>query len=593
MSQIDRTEGLVGNTAIKAPVKAGTLAAITLSGQQTIDGVAVVTGDRVLVKAQSDQTTNGIYTVDTGDWTRSDDFDGNLDVANGTLVLITEGSTLAGSMWKVSATDPVTIGSSNITFVQGLFSDIANVLFLQAGTGAVSRSAQNKMRDIISVKDFGATGDGTTDDTTAIQAALDSAAGSAIVYFPYGVYKVTSTLYIKHSWTTIEGGNSGINYTGSGYFIDFQLEGGGSAYPQRVSMRDFSLGIVAAGASAFNWRSTYSLCDGIQVNLQASNQNGWRLNESGTDHTGVYYSQWRNCHVIGSVNGTTITNQTGWVFTNAGTPAIYGPNGNTFIGGNVTGCSICWSVLGLGNTFIGLVVQPADLGTGIAVSTAGSTPGEGCDSNTFINTYLEGGNNTNSITIGANCAATTFLGVFATGFSGGSNLPTSDSGTGTVWMPSGNGTAHGPYYPGYRFANINPPGGDTTTMGWYQVGTLTPVLKFGGSATGITGTLTGSYTRRGDRVEFTIKIALTSKGVQTGAATIDHGFPWAPAEDTPVHLYCQSMSVGTVDHPQGVISSGASTITLSDFAAGVSTAMDDTNFTDTTVLILSGTARVA
>ena len=45
MSQIDRTEGLVGNTGIKAPVRCATTANITLSGYQTIDGVVLAAAD--------------------------------------------------------------------------------------------------------------------------------------------------------------------------------------------------------------------------------------------------------------------------------------------------------------------------------------------------------------------------------------------------------------------------------------------------------------------------------------------------------------------------------------------------------------------
>lgn len=52
--QIDRTDGLSSSVAIKGPCRVATTANVTLSGEQTIDGVAVVTDDRVLVK---DQTT--------------------------------------------------------------------------------------------------------------------------------------------------------------------------------------------------------------------------------------------------------------------------------------------------------------------------------------------------------------------------------------------------------------------------------------------------------------------------------------------------------------------------------------------------------
>jgi len=59
------------------------------------------------------------------------------------------------------------------------------VNFLQAGTGAVTRTVQAKLRDVVSVKDFGAVGDGVADDTAAIQAALNNGGD---IYIPDGTY---------------------------------------------------------------------------------------------------------------------------------------------------------------------------------------------------------------------------------------------------------------------------------------------------------------------------------------------------------------------------------------------------------------------
>ena len=68
--------------------------------------------------------------------------------------------------------------------------------FIQAGTGAVQRTVESKLQDMVSVKDFGAVGDGVTDDTAAIQAALTATQSNlgGTVIIPPGEYRVTSTL---------------------------------------------------------------------------------------------------------------------------------------------------------------------------------------------------------------------------------------------------------------------------------------------------------------------------------------------------------------------------------------------------------------
>ena len=72
-----------------------------------------------------------------------------------------------------------------------------DVSFLQAGTGAVTRTAQSKMRDVVSVKDFGAVGDGVADDTAAIQAALNYCqANGAMLVGVSGNYRISSTISI-------------------------------------------------------------------------------------------------------------------------------------------------------------------------------------------------------------------------------------------------------------------------------------------------------------------------------------------------------------------------------------------------------------
>lgn len=85
--------------------------------------------------------------------------------------------------------------------------DADDVSFIPSGTNAVSRSVGNKLRDTVSVKDFGAVGDGVADDTAAIQAAIDSqeAANGGILVFPVGTYRVSSTLTINASNVLLQG----------------------------------------------------------------------------------------------------------------------------------------------------------------------------------------------------------------------------------------------------------------------------------------------------------------------------------------------------------------------------------------------------
>jgi hypothetical protein len=76
--------------------------------------------------------------------------------------------------------------------------------FQQTGTGAVNRPINQKLSEIVSVKDFGATGDGTTDDTAAIQACIN-ATTLGTIYFPQGTYKITSSLTLAGGAQNLQG----------------------------------------------------------------------------------------------------------------------------------------------------------------------------------------------------------------------------------------------------------------------------------------------------------------------------------------------------------------------------------------------------
>lgn len=102
----------------KDSVRAATTANITLSGTQTIDGVALSVGERVLVKDQSTGANNGIYVVAAGAWARSVDADIDAEVTGGLTVFISEGTTLGNTVWSLTTNDPITVGVTALVFTQ-------------------------------------------------------------------------------------------------------------------------------------------------------------------------------------------------------------------------------------------------------------------------------------------------------------------------------------------------------------------------------------------------------------------------------------------------------------------------------------------
>lgn len=118
---------------------------------------------------------------------------------------------LASSSYKFKLTTSANVEIWTIDNIDSLSSlsaasGSALVGFFQIGTGAVTRTVQSKLRDVISVKDFGAVGDGVTDDTAAIQKVIDSlSATGGNIYFPKGSYLITSTLKILNSNISLYG----------------------------------------------------------------------------------------------------------------------------------------------------------------------------------------------------------------------------------------------------------------------------------------------------------------------------------------------------------------------------------------------------
>lgn len=138
--------------------------------------------------------------------------------------------------------------------------------FTQTGTGATERTVNSKLKDVVSVKDFGAVGDGVTDDTAAIQAAIDAASA---VYFPEGTYIITDTLTCSNA---------------------VRLYGDG----QNISIIDNTTNDNVA----IDLQSPYSsMCD-LRVNHGITDSTTYAIHVNGAHHTTI-----NRCRIIGASLG--------------------------------------------------------------------------------------------------------------------------------------------------------------------------------------------------------------------------------------------------------------------------------------------------
>ncbi|QJQ19532.1 phage tail protein [Pseudomonas sp. SK] len=100
----------------KHSVLAATTANIALTGLQTVDGVALTTGARVLVKNQTAAKDNGLYLVAGGAWTRCSDADSGAKVTPGMLVLVERGMVNGDSAWQLVTDAPITLGVTALAY---------------------------------------------------------------------------------------------------------------------------------------------------------------------------------------------------------------------------------------------------------------------------------------------------------------------------------------------------------------------------------------------------------------------------------------------------------------------------------------------
>jgi hypothetical protein len=100
----------------KQSVRVATTANIALTGLQTIDGVSLLAGDRVLVKNQTVSKDNGIYVVGVAAWQRAPDADSSAEVTSAMILSVEQGATLADTRWQLVTDGAIVLGTTSLTF---------------------------------------------------------------------------------------------------------------------------------------------------------------------------------------------------------------------------------------------------------------------------------------------------------------------------------------------------------------------------------------------------------------------------------------------------------------------------------------------
>jgi hypothetical protein len=175
------------NLDYKQSTRVVTATNITLTGgaPNSVDGVNLSLGDRVLVTGQTTGTQNGLYQVTTlgsganGTWARTSDGNENGEIEAGMIVMVTEGAIYADTQWKLITDDPIVINTTTLTFTQNymansISSGTSNVVVNSNANVTVSSAGT---ANVLTVSNTGAFVSGVTSVSGNIQGGNIRTAG--------------------------------------------------------------------------------------------------------------------------------------------------------------------------------------------------------------------------------------------------------------------------------------------------------------------------------------------------------------------------------------------------------------------------------
>jgi len=195
------------------------------------------------------------------------------------------------------------------------------ISFKATGTGAVTRTCSSKLGDFLSVQDFGAKGDGSTDDYAAILAAHTQAVTTgACVLFPAATYLHKTVFSLSDNNTCWIGApGTRLQYGGSSATVDFTFDGSGTALGKRAVLRDLVFDANSLTDDGVLFRS---LNHGEVTNVRVTNNSRDAVIEEGTTLT-----SYNNVTVSKNVEAFVTTPVRGWVSRAISAGALSGTTG--------------------------------------------------------------------------------------------------------------------------------------------------------------------------------------------------------------------------------------------------------------------------
>jgi len=286
----------VSDLDFKQSVRVATTGGIVLSGLQTVDQVSLLNGDRVLVKDQAEASQNGIYIALAGAWNRSLDANINSEVSSGMILFVEEGFSNVRSIWILSTNDPISIGTTPLSFTKFIGAQGTQGQQGAQGIQGITGNAGSQ-GTVGNTGSQGITGNNGSQGTTGSQGMTGSQGTSGYQGSDgtQGIQGIQGTRGASASGTALIGNGSGTTIT---YSLSEALNIVGSGSTS-VSYNDSSNTVTVSTPSSFR---SYELVNTTKSVFTVDT--GYSVNNIDVYHNGIKLI---NSQDFTATNGTTFT----------------------------------------------------------------------------------------------------------------------------------------------------------------------------------------------------------------------------------------------------------------------------------------------